>query len=207
MKKYLTVGTDEIRRNLFVPVSDVNAHSEVKPSGGLWLTDFDTNIPNYNNWVNHLLYSKMSVFFYKNRNSNPFKQPCCVVTLKEDANIFQLKSREGYQFLLDKFPNGKGGFSYERISEKYDGIYVDLTHFLYSMDIDEARKFYSFDVNTLILFNCDCIDHYYSGVVDIVPFDPTEVWAIEWFDYVIKWDGEKRYVDVDLKKSDSSIKR
>ena len=211
MKRFLTVGTNEIRKDLFVPISDVNAHSEVKPSGGLWLTEFDTNMPNYNSWMDFILYSKRNVLFYKNRGSNPFKQPCCVVVLKEEANIYKLDGIESYQFLLNHFSDGKGGFSYEILCNKYDGIYIDLRRLLYNMDFDTRRKFFDFDVDTLILFNCDCIDHYYSGVVDIVPFEPSDAWAIDYFDYLVKWDGEKKLVtdsdELRLNRDGSGIKR
>ena len=41
-------------------------------------------------------------------------------------------------------------------------------------DIDDEKlrtRIYKFGVNSLVLFNLDCIDYYQSGVVNIEPFD------------------------------------
>ena len=202
MNKYLTVGTDKIDEDMFVAISDSNAHSMVKPSGGLWLTEFNTDYPNYNCWLDFLLHSKRNVLFYKSIGINPFKQPCCVVSLKSEANIYRLDSDDSYKYLIDNYGNGNGGFSYEKISHDYDGIFINLN----SMSYEVRDKFRSFDVNSLILFNSECIDYYYSGVVDIDPFDPSEAWAIKYFDYVIKWDDKKRYV-LGSKNDEGTLKR
>ena len=46
--KYLTVGTKEIREDLFKKISDTNLNKSMKPQGGLWFTEYDENIGNYN---------------------------------------------------------------------------------------------------------------------------------------------------------------
>lgn len=204
MKKYLTVGTDVIRSNLFVSVCDINNCSEVKPSGGLWLTEFDTNFTSYNCWVDYMLRNPY-LLFYKNKSNNPFKQLCCIVSLKDNANIFLLNDKEKFQFFLKNFSNGLGGFLFEKLSHYYDGVFIKL---MFDLDIDKdiRKMFYDFGVNTLILFNCDCIDYYYSGVVDIETFDYEYGYNIECGYYNIRWDNTKKFVS-DAKNMDTGIKK
>ena len=202
MNKYLTVGTDKIDKDMFVTISDVNAHSMIKPSGGLWLTEFNTDYPNYNCWIDFLLHSNCNVLFHKSIGNDPFKQPCCVVSLKDEANIYKLDSEDSYRYLINNYSNGNGGFSYEKMSHDYDGIFVNLN----SMSYEMRNRFRSFDVNSLILFKFECIDYYYSGVVDIDPFDPSDILSVESFDYVIKWDDKKRYV-LGSKNDEGTLKR
>lgn len=200
MKKYLTVGTDEIRRDLFLPVSDKNAHSDIKPSGGLWLTSYDTSIPNFNHWVDYMLRNPY-VLFYKNRGKNPFKQPCCVIVLKKEANIYKLNSVESYKFLLDNFSDDKGFFSYESVSNKFDGLFIDLSNLRYVADMDLRKKFLQLGVSSLVLFNIDAIDYYYSGVVNIDPFEYDYIIDRNSITYDIKWNSERKYITDGLEKT------
>ena len=52
--EYLTVGTNEIKKDLFIPVKD-NTKNIFKPTGGLWLTKYDERYKNYNDWVDYLI--------------------------------------------------------------------------------------------------------------------------------------------------------
>lgn len=194
MKNYLTVGTDVLKEELMVPICDANAHSDVKSSGGLWLTEFDTDKSYFNVWVNYILYYNQHVLFNKSKGRNPFKQPCCIVTLKDNARIFMLDSKEGYQYLLSNYPKGEGLFSYEKLSVDYDGIFVDLAGLSKTLDSKDEEMFQSFGVSSLILFDLSVVDHYYSGVVEIVPFEPEDAWYHDSFPYTIKWNNEKQYI-------------
>ena len=195
MNMYLTVGTDEIRSDLFISISDINVSSNVKPSGGLWMTKFNSSTPTYNAWVDNTL-NHPYLLFYKNKASNPFRQPCSLVCLKEDAKIFNLKSKEGYQFLLSNYSDENGGFSFEKLSNDYDGINIEIWKFIRDCnDMNITKKYIKYDVDSLILFNIYVIDYYYSGVVDIEPFDYEFRSDTEIINYQIKWDETKKYVD------------
>ncbi len=164
--KYLTVGTNEIKRDLFRKVEDTDLVNSMKPRGGMWFTEYDKNIKNYNSWVDFMM-ARPNILFYKNRGSNPLIQPCSIVTLNSDVNIYALHNGPTLDYLLKCFPY-KDKFSYEMLSRYYDGIYVNLgSLYCSNYDSNVISKFSSFDVSSLILFNSDCINYYQSGNINI----------------------------------------
>lgn len=188
---YLTVGTDNIKKELFVPVSDRET-GFYKPSGGVWFTKNDPKYNNYNVWVDYLM-DNPHVFFHKNKSNNIWVQPCSVVELKDDTNIFNLNNEDEYNYLLDKFPMNNKCFSYELMSHSYDGIYVDIMSLIHNKNDDLVNLIRQYCVSTLLLFNIECIDYYYSGKVDIVPFD-LDFNVYECINYNITYDKIKKRV-------------
>ena len=173
--KYLTVGTDEIRRDLFRNVETTELADSMKPAGGMWFSEY--NKSGSNEWVRFMM-NHIYIWFYKNNNIrvngyvDPFAKPCSLVSLKNDVHLYTLHNSQSLDYLMKYFPaNGK--FSYEELSKYYDGIYVDLNR-LFSLkdyDNDILKKFSSFGISSLVLFNLDCIDYYNSGKVILEPFD------------------------------------
>ena len=49
--QYLTVGTREIKRELFREIEDTE-NTNIKPRGGLWLTKYENE--HYNEWVDYI---------------------------------------------------------------------------------------------------------------------------------------------------------
>ena len=87
--KYLTVGTNEIRNDLFRDVKDTSLNKSMKPDGGLWLTEYDERMKHFNYWVDFMMV-RPNILFYKSSSSNPFIQPCSLVSLNKDANLYVL---------------------------------------------------------------------------------------------------------------------
>ena len=173
--KYLTVGTDEIRRDLFRNVETTELADSMKPAGGMWFSEY--NKSGSNEWVRFMM-NHIYIWFYKNNNIrvngyvDPFAKPCSLVSLKNDVHLYTVHNSQSLDYLMKYFPaNGK--FSYEELSKYYDGVYVDLNR-LFSLkdyDNDILKKFSSFGISSLVLFNLDCIDYYNSGKVILEPFD------------------------------------
>ena len=194
--KYLTVGTKDIREDLFKKVQDTELCNSMKPTGGMWFTEYDENIKNYNSWVDFML-CRPNILFYKNRGENPFVQPCSVISLYSDSHLYALHNDQTLDYLIKCFPY-RDKFSYEELSKYYDGIYINLSSLYYGKyDKNILKKFSSFDVSSLILFNLDCIQSYQSGDVLIEPFDYEFGYASS-NGYEIKIDSVKKKV---LKKS------
>ncbi|MBE6140045.1 MAG: hypothetical protein E7172_00670 [Firmicutes bacterium] len=147
---YLTIGTDEIKKEYFLKIKN----HDNKPSGGLWLTKYDPNIPNYNEWIDYLI-EHPHLLYYKNLQLNDLK--ASVVNLKENATIFQLNSLDQYQLLLNLYFTKNGFIDYEKLSQDYDGIFIQP---LFSIGTDIPNLYKIFGVNTLIIFNYDCIKNY-----------------------------------------------
>ena len=192
--KYLTVGTNEITKELFREIEDTDPNN-IKPRGGLWLTKYENEY--YNEWIDYLLEDSVT-FFYKSRGSSLWNQPCSLVTLKDSANIYQLFDENGLNFLKQNYHLDYDKFSYREISHIYDGMYIDIYKLMLKLDSDTRQRLYKFGVNSLILFNLNCIDFYQPGVVNIEPFD-YEYGFCEVPFYEIKCDNTKKRI---LKNSD-----
>lgn len=166
MHTFLSVGTSKIDTTLQRPI----INGETKPKGGLWATEQDPQNTYYNTWINFLS-THLHLLYYK-KVSNPFLVPAVFITLKEDANIFYLNNQNKLNFLKKYYPTPDGWIDFERLSEDYAGIYIDISQ-IYTSDIpiEEKRKIAKFDVSSLIIFDLECIDYYQQAQIDIEPFD------------------------------------
>ena len=120
--KYLTVGTDVIRQDLFREVKDTNLVNSMKPNGGLWLTDYDEKTQGWS-WIDFMM-KHPHILFYKNQGESPWIQPCSLVTLKNNVHMYMLHNYQTLDYLMKCFSKGDK-FSYEELSKYYDGIYVN----------------------------------------------------------------------------------
>lgn len=166
---YLTVGTNDITRELLHDVSDRD-DNYLKPCGGLWLSEH-LGYKTYNAWMDYLL-SHPSVFWLKNCFDNLWRQPCSLVKLKDDSNIFILDSEAKFAYLVNAYSRNNNFFSYQKLAFDYDGIYVDIAKLYKNMKNNNIANLISdYRLNTMLLFNLDCILYYSPGVVNIEPFD------------------------------------
>lgn len=162
---YLSVGSGYISSDLFLEIKNTNG---IKPTGGIWATDYNLNYPNYNEWVDYLC-ANSYILYYKIAE-NYYYLPATYFILKEDANIFTLDSLEKIAFLKEKYPYN-GWVDFEKMSKDYDGIYVD-THKLMSIKDELSSMITSaFSVRTLLLFNPYCIKHYQRANVALSNID------------------------------------
>lgn len=185
MGKFLTVGTDDIKDELFRSIEDT---SVIKPKGGLWFTKFDERFLNFNLWVDYMLMNQHILF---NKYTSSFKLPCSLVTLKENANILNLDSDSILDKLIDMYPSEKNElFSYEKLARDYDGIYIDINK-IRGKYFDSVR---TFGVSSLVLFNTKCIEYYQQGVVDIIPYDYQFRDYCDITTYNINIDNIKKYI-------------
>ena len=164
MQSFFTLGTDEIHQN-DDQIIDVNKNNYIKPLGGLWATKYNNDI--FNLWIDFII-NNTHILFYKypefQVDEINFVIPCSKIVLKRNAKIFELKDEKSLNILKYKYPNPNGLCSYENLSKDYDGIYVDLSALMTS-NIDEKTKerLKTFGINSLVLFNTNCINYYYSG--------------------------------------------
>lgn len=191
--QFLTVGTDHIRSELFIPIQDPEDADKVKPVGGLWLTPQNMQHPNFNIWVDFIL-QNLHIMFFKSTNKNPFKQKAALVTLKNTARIYTLNNGEDYAFLCQHYPDYKKEFSYEYLSKDYDGIYISENFWKTFDDEHKRNQYRTFGVESLILFNPKCIEYFQKAVVDITPFDYEYPDPYEAVEYVIQVEEEKQYI-------------
>ena len=172
--QYLTIGTDEITEEKFRAIQD--RKDSIKPTGGLWLTEYKNE--KYNSWVNFLLEPKnenSNIYTYKYYKYYGYNVPCVLVSLKDDSNIFFLDKINKLKYLMENYKSDDNIFTFEGLSKKYDGIFIRPYEMIdKKVDWEISKKFFTFCVDTLLLFNLNCIDFYQKGNVDIVSFFPED---------------------------------
>lgn len=159
--EYLNVGTDRILEEYFYPV--VNTDKLLKPAGGFWCTNHLS--PYYNEWIDFIM-SKPVYFTRYMGKENPFSLTGAVVTLKDDARVLSLDNPDSLGLLSDKYK-----YDFEAVSTDFDAIYFDV-YKLFSMLSkygSEVRRYVT--VNTMLLMNLECIDHYKAARIELEPFD------------------------------------
>ena len=173
--KYFNFGINEIREDKFNPIDNSKAIDDIKPIGGLWATKHNEEYKDFNKWIDFILYYNKHLFFYKYNKADGlvnWHQPCSLITLTDKANLFNLTDIDKYNYLLKKYPYDNNRFSYKDLSKNYDGLYIEPNRIENSkLDDNTKKKINKFGLDSLVLFNLDCIDYYQKGIVSIEPFE------------------------------------
>lgn len=169
MNKLLTFGIDKIDENLFNPVSNYTEYDcRNKPMGGLWASPYKANEEFISDWLYFISYGL----------SDKFKKFVGVTyNLKSDSKILEIDTLNDYLDVLDKygyipFPkhSGKMQLNFEAMSKDYDAFHL-TDNAAYHL----AEDFYSYDVESYILFNLDCID---KDSIEVITL-PEDFWDLE----------------------------
>lgn len=166
-KEYIMVGapiiTKEIFRKVLIPLDNYS----YKPSGGFWSSLYIGNT-GISDWFSYLQDAR-SIARYKDVNSST------IFTLKEESKILTINNHEQILELARKYPSyhhilgsheeitqSNTIFDFIKISGDYDGIYIN-----YNMIVNENKTsvLNKFSVNSLLLFNLDCIKEYRSAPI------------------------------------------
>lgn len=161
-KQYIMIGapiiTKELFRNILRPL---NNYSFI-PSGGFWASEYinDYEISAWNKYLHDI----------PELAANKDINQSTIFTLKSNAKIQNIETYEDIIKLAQKYPSyhhtlgyiddiddRKISFDFEMLSQDYDGIYVNYKN------ISKENKtiiFKDWAVNTLLLFNLDCIKEY-----------------------------------------------
>lgn len=159
--KYLSIGTNFIASELFINIKNTQG---TKPTGGIWTTQYYENYNHFNEWVDFLCNNPYIIFYHN--FDNPYNLPAICITLKDYSKILTIDSLEKVQYLKEKYPFNNW-IDYEKISQDYDGIYIHLTKFRETQNEDYKKLAHSYSVNTMLLFNLDCINYYQKGYIDL----------------------------------------
>jgi len=168
-QKYITVGTPVISKEIFRNILRPFNNYSYKPNGGLWSCEYTGReiSPWYSYIQEHIHLVWYTNFFHE-----------CEFTLKNNSRILQINTYEELQELIKKYPsyhhilNGYNTeyecFDFELLSQNYDGIIVNPYNRELYFKTDIFRKW---SVETLLLFNIDCIDSYKSLNIEWNPED------------------------------------
>lgn len=173
-RKYITIGnpviTNDTFRNILRPLNNYG----FKPTGGLWASEYISPYQRISPWYEYLIEEKDIARYikkYKDLNS------ASLFTLKEDANILFIDSTKKILELAKKYPSHHHNlnyiekiepnntiFDFEEISKIYDGIYVDFNKIYIEF---KSKVFDTWSINTLLLFNLECIKEYQTLKINI----------------------------------------
>lgn len=167
-KQYVTIGTGTISGNIFRRILRPLNNYTFKPTGGLWASQFNKYM--ISDWYEYITYEGSYLQAIKNINV------ASIFTLKEKTNILTIDSINQINELVKKYPSyhhvlglceplttKNKIFDYEELSKEYDGIYVNYYKLNFSKEIE---TFKDWSVNTLLLFNINCIEQYQSIVIN-----------------------------------------
>lgn len=195
---YLSIGTNSLSADLFLEIKNSDG---VKPIGGLWATEHNNTNLNYNDWVEYLCYHPYVLFYHQ--FNDPYMLPAIYFTLKDSSNIFVIDSIEKINFLKNKYPHNDW-IDYEKLSQNFDGIFVDINA-LRRIDIHRFQNIIdSFSVSTLVLFNLNCIKYYQKASIDLTGTDFENPY--EFSEYKITVEKEKKEIDTPCNEVQSLIK-
>ena len=180
-KEYITIGNPIITKDVFKQILRPLDNYSHKPIGGLWASEATSLIYGICPWYNYLLDARgiaNCISQYKDLTK------AAIFTLKENANILTIDTYKQIQelsvqypshhhilYYYDKITPSTTIFDFEEIAKIYDGVYIN-----YDKLILDTRTivFNSWSVNTLLLFNLDCIKEYKTAqiTIDFEDIDP-----------------------------------
>lgn len=171
-KQYVTTGTETISGNIFRKILRPLNNYTFKPTGGLWAAEFNKYI--ISDWYEYMMYEGSYLQSIKNITV------AAIFTLKDNAKILTIDSSNQIKELAKKYPSyhhilglcepltkQNVIFDFEELSKDYDGAYIDYYKIEFSKEIETFR---AWSINTLLLFNINCIENYQS--IDITPQNP-----------------------------------
>lgn len=173
-KIYIMVGAPIITKEIFHSILRPLDNYSFKPTGGFWASELISFLGNISPWNNYLIDNR-DIAAYKNLNQST------IFTLKENSKILEIDNINTVIELIKKYPSVHQKFSYyqeikkenimfdfEQLSQIYDGIYVNFDNFQSKRD---TIIFDKWDVNTLLLFNLDCIKEYQTAPITFDKYD------------------------------------
>lgn len=161
-KKYIMVGSPIISKELFRNVLRPLDNYNFIPNGGFWASDYidEYKISEWNKYLHQI----PELADAKNTTQST------IFTLKDDAKILTIETADDILSLSKKYPSYHHTlgyidditdrttlFDFEMLSKDYDGIYLNYKNISKE---NKTMVFKDWVVNTLLLFNLDCIKEY-----------------------------------------------
>ena len=172
--KYITIGTPIISNDIFRNILRPLDNFSLKPTGGLWASKFNLPYGKICPWFDYLLDARgiaRSISEYRDLTK------ATIFTLKEDANILTINTSNQILELSKKYPSYYQSlnyiyeiterntiFDYEALSKVYDGIYINYEEIYREI---KSEVFDSWSIDTLLLFNLNCIKEYQSVKINV----------------------------------------
>lgn len=168
-EKYIMIGTPVITKELFRKVlRPLNTYG-LKPSGGFWASKHLFNDYLISPWFSYLTKNATSIARYKDLNNSvifSLKENSKILTINNINQVMELcKNYPSYHHILGyhkEITDSNKTFDYEKLSQDYDGIYIDFNYFQNQI---ETNIFDSFSCNSILLFNLECIKEFQTAPI------------------------------------------
>ena len=132
-------GCTKFDPNLFMPIKN---HYWNKPSGGFWTSPINSHY-GWRDWNEHSEFRKCTI-----ENS-------CTIVLKPSVRIYiidSIKDLIRYSTVKCKW-SGALYLDFERMSKKYDAIWVTTKGLMETSDIGYVYSLYGWDCETVLILN------------------------------------------------------
>ena len=149
--RYIVLGKTELKEELFN--TDLTNNGINKPKGGLWSSPY--NKDTISGWYQ----------FCKEQNFVKADNTVGVIfTLKEEARVYTIDSKEDLDNLVNKYPNDvleilkeRAGLNFIAVSKDYDAIYL-TDKCKWATIFSRPNTLYGWDCETLLVLNFNAID-------------------------------------------------
>ena len=149
--RYIVLGKTELKEELFN--KDLTNNGINKPKGGLWSSPY--NKDTISGWYQ----------FCKEQNFVKADNTVGVIfTLKEEARVYTIDSKEDLDNLVNKYPNDVleilkeiAGLNFIAVSKDYDAIYL-TDKGQWATRFSQPNTLYGWDCETLLVLNFNAID-------------------------------------------------
>ena len=159
----IVLGIDKIDPDKFRTSKNIPTRN--KPKGGLWTSPEDSEW----GWKDFVINEKFQESKYLGKVT--------LITLKSDTKIYKIQNKDDYlkcplrdrkgdiSFELDTIYSKLRYIDFEKLSEEYDALWVtrevlDVLGTFGTLDDFELGPLYGWDVETVLLFNLNCIESY-----------------------------------------------
>ena len=166
---------------------------DLKPHGVIWATKYNFEYKDYNEWIDYLI-SNPHLLFFKN-HGNAYNKDCFIFALKDNANILMINDGKTLNNIINKYNYNNEFIDFVSLSKDYDGFFMNVYQLLddENIDINLKNMIEKYGVNSLVLFNNNCIAYYYDACLQIEPFD-YEYFSPDDVYYTIDSSNEKKFI-------------
>lgn len=163
--KLITTGITEIREELCHPVLNDLMDNRNKPLGGLWASTYfqDEENNHLSSWIDFCL----TDYWVDDQGWLDKYSHGVIFELNPNSKICEIDCLVDYLAVLEKYSINyktcryKKGLDFEKLSKDYDAIHLTdnaVREMRFVLDIDDIMDFYSWDVESFVLFNLNCIN-------------------------------------------------
>lgn len=174
--KLITTGISELDIQRFTPITNDKYDFRNKPLGGLWASTYyeDEEYGYSSEWISFCRYD-----FFRDAEQNLIDKYLqkykngVIFEIKDDSKICEIDNISDYLRILKTYSRiveEKMALDFEKLSKDYDVIHLTenaVNEMRFILDYRNIIDFYSWDCESFIIFNLDCIDMDNSQVVEI----------------------------------------